>query len=289
MTIPPHDPSSYPSPGAQGQWGQPAAPQAAPGAPSPAPQRSWAPADAAAPGQGAASGPAPGTDLAADLGAALSFSGVALLRNPVTYLVSGLIYCAIYLLIIGGGFVGGIAAMIAVMGDPYSSDSDELLGVLALYGVLLAAMLVAMPFALVWQSGSARAAEIVREGGRPTLGQAMVGPMRVILTALLYGAIVLVGMLLLYIPGLIAAVLFMFSVPAAIRGASPVEALKESFTLVKNNLGTAIVGYLVLMVAASIGSTIIVGVLVLTPFMMLFELGLYERLNGRRLPEPAKA
>ncbi|WP_262425773.1 hypothetical protein [Brachybacterium sp. Z12] len=80
---------------------------------------------------------------------------------------------------------------------------------------------LAMPFSLLWQSGAARAAEIVREGGRPSIGQAMIGPMRIVLTVLLYGAIVFLGMLLFYIPDLIAAVLFMFAVPAALRGASP--------------------------------------------------------------------
>ncbi|MDN6400090.1 MAG: hypothetical protein L0K01_06495, partial [Brachybacterium sp.] len=130
---------------------------------------------------------------------------------------------------------------------------------------------------------------IIREGGRPSIGQAMVGSKRVILTALLYGLVVIVGMLLLYIPGLIAGVLFMFAIPAALRGASPMEAMKESLALSKANLGTTIVSYLVIMVITSIASMIILPLLVLTPFIMLFELGMYERLSGRRLPEPARA
>lgn len=46
---------------------------------------------------------------------------------------------------------------------------------------------------------------------------------------------------------------------------------------------------LVTAVITSITSMIVVPVLVLTPFIVLFELGLYERLSGRRLPEPARA
>ncbi|MGO1927393.1 MAG: hypothetical protein ACTH1T_17275, partial [Brachybacterium tyrofermentans] len=144
MTLPPHDPYAQPSPAPQNSWGEPAP---------------------AAPEQMPVSGPAPGGDLGADLGAALSFAGNALLRNPVTYLVSGLIFCVIYLLIIGGGTVGGIFAMLAFMGDPYASGSDELAGLLAFYGIFFGALLLAMPFTLLWQSGAARAAEIVREGG----------------------------------------------------------------------------------------------------------------------------
>ena len=279
MTLPPHDPYAQPSPAPQGQWGQP----------SPAPQGAWGDPGPAAPEQVPASGPAPGSDLGADLGAALAFAGRALLRNPVTYLVSGLIYCVIYIVIIGGGMVAGFFAMFAVMGDPYASDAEEVTGLLVFYAAFLVALLLVMPFALLWQAGAARSAEIVREGGRPTIGQAMIGPMRIVLTALLYLVIVGVGTLLFYLPGLIAAVLFIFSVPAALRGASPLEAMKESFALVKANLGTAIVAYLAIMVVTSIASTIIIGVLVLTPFLMLFQFGLYERLNGRRLPEPARA
>ncbi|WP_394215132.1 hypothetical protein [Brachybacterium vulturis] len=277
MTLPPHDPSSPPSPAAQVEWGRP----------SSAPQGGGDDLDPAGPARTPGSGPVPGSDLGADLGAALSFAGRALLWNPVTYLVSGLIYCVVSLLIVGGGVVGGFFAMFAFLGGPDVSDSDELAGMLAFYGVFLVAMLLLMPFALLWQSGAARAAGIVREGGPPSITQAMVGPMRVVLTALLYGAIVLLGTLLLYLPGLIAAALFLFAIPAALRGATPVAAMKESLALVKENLGTAIVSYLVLMVITSIASTIVIPLLVLTPFLMLFQLGLYERLNGRRLPEPA--
>lgn len=270
MTLPPHDPYAQPSPAAQGEWGQP----------SPAPQGGWE-------NPGPAS---PDSDLGADLGAALSFAGHALLRNPVTYLVSGFIFCVIYLVIAGGGLVGGFFAMFSVMGGgTEASDAEAFTGMLAFYGVFLAATLLMMPFALLWQSGAARAAEVVRDGGRPTIGQAMVGPMRVVLTALLYGVTVVVGLLILYIPGLIAAVVFMFAIPAALRGASPMEAMKESLALVKTNLGTAIVSYLVITVITSAASMVVLPVLVLTPFIMLFELGLYERLNGRRLPEPASA
>lgn len=258
MTLPQHDRYSQPSPAPQGAWEDP--------------------------------GPvAPGGDLGADLGAALSFTGNALLRNPVTYLISGLVFCVIYLVIGGGGLVGGFFALFAVMGGPSASDTEGFAGMLAFYGVFLVAMLLTVPFGLLWQSGAARAAGIVREGGRPSIGQAMVGSKRVILTALLYGLVVIVGMLLLYIPGLIAGVLFMFAIPAAVRGASPMEAMKESLALSKANLGTTIVSYLVIMVITSIASMIILPILVLTPFIMLFELGMYERLSGRRLPEPARA
>lgn len=233
--------------------------------------------------------PAPGTDLAADLGAALHFAGTALLRNPVAYLVVGFIYCAIYTVVILGGMLGGIAAMFSRTDQWSSSDYVPVIELILFYAIMLGAMVLLIPFALMWQSASGRAAEIVLQGGRPTIGQALVGPGRIVLTSLLYGLIVMVGMLLFYIPGLIAAVLFMFAIPASARGAAPVAALKESYALVRANLGTAIVAYLVLSVILSVGAMVVVGIVVMTPFIVLFELGMYERLRGRELPEPARA
>lgn len=271
---PARSPRSYGAPGVDSSASMPPAAAAGAGMPPRA-----APAPAA---------PAPGTDLAADLGAALRFAGTALLRNPVAYLVVGFIYCAIYTVIIVGGMFGGFAAMFSRT-DQWTPDYFPAVELVLFYAIMLGAMVLLIPFSLMWQSASGRAAEIVLQGGRPTIGQALVGPWRIILTSLLYGLIVVVGMLLLYIPGLIAAVLFMFAIPASARGAAPIAALKESCALVRANLGTAIVAYLVLSVILSIGATLVVGLLVMTPFIVLFELGMYERLRGHELPEPARA
>ncbi|GAA4529907.1 hypothetical protein GCM10023160_29930 [Brachybacterium paraconglomeratum] len=173
--------------------------------------------------------PAPGTDLGADLGAALRFAGTALLRNPVAYLVVGVIYCAIYTVVIVGGMFGGFAAMLS-RSEQWTPDSFPVMDLILLYAVMLGAIVLLIPFALMWQSASGRAAEIILQGGRPSIGQALVGPWRIILTSLLYGLLVTVGMLLLYVPGLIAAVLFMFAIPASARGAAPVAALKGATT-----------------------------------------------------------
>lgn len=274
----------YDQPSAADPYGQ-SAPAGQAGQPGASHDATWGLQD----GQVGSGAPAPGQDLGADLGAALKFAGNALLRNPATYLVSGLIYCVIYLVLIGAGLGVGITLMIPQLDGATTSDTAEFGAIMTLYGAIFVGALLSMPFSLLWQSGAARSAGIVREGGRPSIGQAMIGPGRVILTALLYGVIVFVGTILLYIPGLIAAVLFMFAVPAALRGASPGKALTESMALVRANLGTSIVAYLVLMVITTVASTIMLPLLVLTPFMVLFQVGLYERLNRRELPEPAKA
>ncbi|MFC7463311.1 hypothetical protein [Brachybacterium sp. GCM10030252] len=289
MTVPssPHEPAD-PHPGSDPSSRSGAAPQGTPGRyGQPAPHGT--PAQAGHPA--AVRGPLPGTDLASDLGAAMKFAGNALLRNPVSYLVVGLIYSVIIGVLIFGGIAAGITVMISRMHQWQVTEPAGTVPmgeILLFYAGFFAVALLAVPFALLWQSGSARAAEVILEGGRPTIRQALIGSGRVLLTALLVGAITLVGTLLLYIPGLVAAVALVFAVPAAARGASPVEAVKESFQLAGSNLATTIVTYLILSVIASVAGSLIIPLLVVLPFSLLFELGMYERLKGRELPDPAR-
>ncbi|GAA1490053.1 hypothetical protein [Brachybacterium sacelli] len=301
---PPPQPGPYGQPSPSGSYGQPSPsygqPSSSYGQPSPsgpysqpapgAGQEAWggptsAPAAATAPG---AAGPPPGTDLASDLGAALKFASNSLLRNPVTFLVVGLIYSIISVVLIAGGTAAAVAITFPQMEAAAVSEAPPIGPLLRMYAIMLGAMLLCIPFSVLWQAGSGRAGGVVLEGGRPRIGQAMAGPMRVILTVLLVLVITVVGFLLLYVPGLIASVALMYSIPAAVRGASPVEAIKESFSLVKTNLGTSIVLFLVVGVIGSVAGTLILPYLVLFPFVILTQFGMYERLSGRALPEPAR-
>ena len=287
MTTFPPPSSPSPAPGTGPTYGQPSpAPQWAesqssqsplPGPQDPAPQ-------AAAP-----HAPAPGTDLSSDLGAALKFSGNALLRNPVAYLVSGLIYFVVMMLIIVAAVVVPMMVLFGMLTSTPASQESPGAEILLIYGLMLLFMLPLIPLMLLWQTGAARSAEVVLQGGRPTIGQDMVGPMRIFLTALLVGAIALIGSLLLYIPGLIASVLLFYAIPAAVKGASPVEALKQSVALVRANLGSTIVAWLVMLVISNVAGMFVLPVIVVIPFYVLFQMGMFERLNGRELPEPAQA
>lgn len=299
----PADQYGQPSPGGQygqsapgGPYGQPSpagphgqpSPSAGYGAghpPAPVGQDAWGQqAPAAAP----AVGPPPGTDLASDLGAALKFAGNSLLRNPLAFIIAGLIYSVVMFVLIAGGSVLAFVLTLPQMEANASADVPPLGPLLTFYAIMIGASLLCLPLSLLWQSGSARAAGVVLEGGRPSIGQAMIGPMRIILTALLVLVITFIGFLLLYIPGIIASVLLMYALPAAVHGASPVEAVKESFSLVVNNLGTSIVMALSLAVIGSVAGIIVISFIVLIPFTMVAYVGMYERLSGRDLPEPAR-
>lgn len=266
MTYPPTPPYAQPAPG----------PIPAPG---PVPAAGALPAPSL--------GPEPGTDLGADLGAALSFAAKGLWRSLVAFLVPGIVYV---LLIVVVSVAAVIAMMVVVFSRLPDPSVEPGLGDMAIgFAVMSGVLLLLAPVQLLWQAGSARAAEVIREGGRPTIVQAFFGPVRIVVTALLVTAITLVGTLLFYLPGLAAAVALMYAIPAAARGASPVAALKESVGLARRNLGTTVVSYLVLIATSYVVSLVFVVAVVLTPFVVLFEIGVYERLNGRRLPDPARA
>lgn len=283
--------TSLPSPvpasdsGAHGQYGPPAG--AGPYDPA---------ADAAAHGRPGTTGPAPvparpapGTDLGADLGAALTFTGRTLLRNPAAYLLPALLYSVLIVVIILAAVLAG-GFTIAAMAESAGYAAEPSFADLALvYAIIIGISLLAAPLSVLWQSGAAHAGAVVLDGGRPSTGQALAGPMRVFLTALLTGAIIAVGTLLLYLPGLIAAVVLFYAVPAAARGASPVHALRQSVRLATTKPGTTIVAYLVMMVVSSIAGLLPILLVVLIPAYVLFQLGMYERVSGRALPEPARA
>lgn len=214
----------------------------------------------------------------------------AFARNLAAFLVPAIVWSVIVFVIVGIAVIIGVVVMFGMMDDVSSyADEPPAGALLAMYGITLASVPFAGIASLLWQSGAARAAQTVRTGGRPALGASFVGPVRVILTALLVGIMVGIGTLVLVIPGLILAVLSFYALPAAARGASPLEAITESFSLAKNNLGLTVVAYLIVMVASSIAGTIVVGSIVLVPLLVLFQFALHERVNGRECEEPARA
>ena len=116
------------------------------------------------------------------------------------------------------------------------------------------------------------------------VGQSFAGSGRVIGATLLVGVVVAIGSMLLYLPGLILAVLTIFVVPAAARGARVSDAFGESVRLVKDNLGTAVVAYLVVMAISSIGGMFIITAPISIALSAFFAIGMYERLSRRELP-----
>lgn len=99
----------------------------------------------------------------------------------------------------------------------------------------------------------------------PSMGEALGAVMDrlvdVLVASILVMVIVGVGMVLLVIPGIVAAVFLMFTLPAVLLdGTGAVDALKRSAALVKDNLGPVvglIVGWIVAVIVVMIISQIL--------------------------------
>lgn len=289
MTVPPppgpsaHDPygqdphaQNAPAHGASPQAGQP---QGAPahGSPGAAPQ-----------GTAGAPGPTPGTDLGADLGAGLRFAGTGLLRGAAALLGGGALYAVAMVVVLGVGFALTLFLSIAMVETSSSAGGDPSFGqMIVIFALCFVLVLVTGVVGALWQAGAAQAGGILAGGERPSFRQGLTGPGRVVITAVLVLVIVMIGSVLLYLPGIIAAVLLFYAIPAALRGASPGQALRESVSTATSNLGVTIVGFLITMVVSSVGGTLVVGFIAVIPFTVLLQIGLYERVNGRTPSLPA--
>ena len=80
-----------------------------------------------------------------------------------------------------------------------------------------------------------------------------IGP--VVITALLVGIITEIGYALCFVPGLIASIMLMFAIIAVVdRNLSPVDAIKTSFDIAKNNVGPVILVWLLTALIVFVGA-----------------------------------
>jgi len=160
-------------------------------------------------------------------------------------------------------FIGGAAAAIAVGGG--TGLIGALLGgfIFTLIGGILS--LVASGVTIVM----ARDALATRE---PSMGDALSAVMGrlgdVLIASILVMIIVGVGMMLLVIPGILAAFFLIFTLPAVLLDRlGAIEAIKRSFTLVKNNvvpvllflIGCVLAGIVIALVAQVVGFVPLLG------------------------------
>jgi uncharacterized membrane protein len=103
----------------------------------------------------------------------------------------------------------------------------------------------------------------------------------VVVTALIVAGATAVGYLLCYLPGLIVAFVTSYALFFVIdKDLEPVEAIKASFELVKNNFADTIIWYLIVMAITAVGAALCyVGLLVAGPIALLGYAWTYKKLT----------
>ena len=190
------------------------------------------------------------------------------IRFPVLVvppLLVGILGFALLFLIAGGATVVG-ALMGGLIGGALGDGTGAAAGGIA--GLVLGALLFAAVMATLWFLSSSMVVVMARDalGGRePRLGDALaavVGRFGALLVAsLLVTAIVAVALCFLVIPGLVAMVLLMFTLPAVLLdGLGPVDAMRWSVAIVRQHVGPVVglvVGCLLVFVGVAIVTWIV--------------------------------
>jgi hypothetical protein len=167
---------------------------------------------------------------------------------------------------------GGIAAIGALIGGVTGGGGAAAVGGLA--GLALGVLVFGLVMGVLWLLSSGMVVVMAREalGGRePVLGDALSAVMgrlgAVVVASGLVTAITFVGFLFLVIPGLVAAVLLMFTLPALLLdGLGALDAMQRSVTIVRGHVGPVVglvVGALLFLVGIGVASWI----LSLVPFL----------------------
>jgi hypothetical protein len=164
-------------------------------------------------------------------------------------------------------FIGGGAAVIgALMGGAMGGSHGAAAGGIA--GLVLGALVFGLVIGALWLVSSGMVVLMARSalgGQEPGLGDALAAVTRrlgaVAVAASLVGLIVMIGFVFLVIPGIVAAVFLMFTLPAVLLdGLGAVDAMRRSAALVRTHVGPVIgfvVGCLLVMVGIGIASWIL--------------------------------
>lgn len=223
-----------------------------------------------------------------DLGAALSYGWNKFQANVGQIIIAALALL-VAMAVLGGIGFGILAALSSDYECRFEDDGDYvcdggtgfILG-LILYGLIIALIMIA---AQVIGAGLIRASLDITEG-KPFLTSTVfrfdkMGS--VIVTSLIIAAATFVGTILCYLPGLIVGFFTSYSLYFVMdKGLAPVDAIKASVNLVKDNIGTALIWYIVGGLVAGAGAIACgVGLLVTIPIFLIGTAFTYKHLTGQ--------
>jgi len=237
-----------------------------------------------------------------DVGSSFSWAWATLWKNAGPFILATLTYVAGIIVVYVLFYVVLIGAILASAGSStcgydyygsYSCSGGDLSAgagiAVGLGGLLLSVGIFVVAILMV--AGLTRGALAATRGEPVTFGMffSFEGFGRVLGAMLLVSLIAVVSVITIVGP-LFVAFFFYFTVMFVIdKGLGPIEAMKASFDLAKNNVGPTILVILLSYVIDFVGSLACgVGVLVSTPLTYLFGAHLYRRLIGEQ-PVPAPA
>lgn len=221
------------------------------------------------------------------VGDALSFGWAKFQANVGPIVLSAVV------LLVGVGAVAVLGSLVtgALAGDVECGVNDEGRyvcdgGTGFVAGLVIQALLTAVVLVVfqIIAAGLIRAALKVTDGGSWEFSEVLrtdkIG--KVVVTALIVGAITFVGTLLCYFPGLVAGFMLSYSLYFVVdRDLEPMAAVKASFELTKNNLGNTLVWYIVGAIVAFAGFLACgIGALVSLPVVLLGTAYTYRTLTG---------
>jgi uncharacterized membrane protein len=225
-----------------------------------------------------------------DLGAALSYGWSKFQANTAQLVIATLA-------ILGGAIVIGVVYFVvnSAMSPDYVCDSDALFDChyedgapfLVRFPISILLSMLFFVYAQVVGSGIIRGALGITEGREFQAAQVFkfdnIGP--VLVTSLIVGAATFVGMILCIIPGIIVAFLTSYSLFFVVdKNMAPMDAIKASIDLTKNNLGQTIVWYIIGGIIAELGFVICgVGALVSVPVVIIGTAYTYKKLTGQQV------
>lgn len=240
-------------------------------------------------GYGATPPPAPGAGPAGEapwsVGDALTYGWTKFLANAGQIIVA-----AVVLLL---GVTLALALAIAIVGALTSSASvnfetgeiDEGSGLLA--RTLAQALAGFVVSCVMWVLGAAvvRAALDVSEGRSVEFGSlfSRLNMGNVVVASVIVAALVAIGTVLCYIPGIIVGFLASYTLYFLVdRDLPPVEAIKASVTFTRAHLGETILWYIVGGIVAAVGFCLCgIGALVSVPVVVIGTAYTYKRLTGQ--------
>ena len=284
--FPPPPPGGYPPPPGAGYpppppgWGQ--------GYPPPPPGYGYPPPP---PADGGYFPPPPGYGMPTNrysVGEALSWAWAKFTKNPVALIVATLVFGLV--LVVLNSLVQPL--MQAVSPETFTaidtgdglieSTSRSLTG--AGFAVLILTSLLQLVVGAAISSGYYGGMIDIANGQQVGIGS-FFRPrniVSVILSSLIVGVLTAIGVLLCILPGLIVSIFAMFSTVAIVdRNLSPIDGIKASFAIVKQNFGQVLLAWLTSAAIMLVGALLCgVGLLVAAPVSYLFIVYTYRKLSG---------